>query len=103
MCTLHNKPTFRISQCINQRRHVSIHVKKKSVVKPIYKKWPKEDANNNCPITLVPALSKILEKVLQNQLISYLDKHNILNKSQFEFRKNKSNKDAIATVIKNVF
>jgi hypothetical protein len=30
---------------------------------------------------LVPALSKILEKVITNQVISLLDKHNIFNKS----------------------
>jgi hypothetical protein len=38
----------------------------KLVVKPIYKKGMKEDANNYHPITLVPALSKSLEKVTAN-------------------------------------
>jgi hypothetical protein len=61
---------------------------KKSVVKPIYKKGTKEDANNYRPITLVPALSKVLEKVTANQLVAFLDKDNMLNKSQFGFRKN---------------
>jgi hypothetical protein len=49
----------------------------------------------------VPALSKILEKVITNRVISFLDKHNIFNKSQLGFRKNESTKDAIATIIKN--
>jgi hypothetical protein len=61
---------------------------KKSVVKPIYKKGKKEEAINYRPITLVPALSKVLEKVITNQLIAFLEKHNILNKSQYGFRKN---------------
>jgi hypothetical protein len=56
-----------------------------------------EDANYH-PITLVSALSKVLEKVTANQLISFLDSHNILNKSQFEFRRNKSTTDATATI-----
>jgi hypothetical protein len=34
--------------------------------------------------------------------MALLDKHNILNKSHFEFRKNKSTKDAIATVLENI-
>jgi hypothetical protein len=56
------------------------------VVKPIYKKGKKEDAINYRPITLVPAPSKVLEKVIANQLIAFLEKHNILNKSQYGFR-----------------
>jgi hypothetical protein len=64
------------------------------VVISIYKKGTKEDVNNYCSITLVPALSKVLEKVIANQLIAFLNKHNMLNKSQFGFRKNKSTNDA---------
>jgi hypothetical protein len=41
-------------------------------------------------------------KLIFNQLIAFLDKHNILNKSQFGFRKNKSTNDAIATIIENI-
>jgi hypothetical protein len=43
-------------------------LKKKTVVKPIYKNGMKEDANNYHPITLVPALAKILRKVIVNQI-----------------------------------
>jgi hypothetical protein len=35
----------RIRQCINERRHLPIHIKK-SVVKPVYKKETKENANH---------------------------------------------------------
>jgi hypothetical protein len=66
MCALHVKATFGIDQCINYRRHLPIHIKKNSVVKQIYKKGMKEDADNYHPVTLVPALSKILEKVIAN-------------------------------------
>jgi hypothetical protein len=57
------------------------------VVKPIYKKGTKKEAINYRPITVVPALSKVLEKVIANQLIAFLEKHNILNKSQYGFGK----------------
>jgi hypothetical protein len=43
----------------------------------------KEDANNYHPITLVPTLSNILEKVIAYQLIYFLTKNTILNKSEF--------------------
>jgi hypothetical protein len=64
----------------------SIHIKK-SVVKPIYKKRTKEDVNSYRPVTLVEALSKILEKVVGNQVITLLHKLNISNKFQFGFTK----------------
>jgi hypothetical protein len=75
---------------------------KKSVVKPVYKNGKKEEATNYRPITLVPALSKVLEKVIANQLIAFLEKHNVLTKSQYGFRKNESTNVAIATIIENM-
>jgi hypothetical protein len=56
---------------------------KKSVVKPIYKNGEKEEAINYRPITLVPTLSKVLEKVIANQSTAFLVKHDIFNKSHF--------------------
>jgi hypothetical protein len=75
---------------------------KKSVVKPIYKNGEKEEAINYWPITLVPTLSKVLGKVIANQLLSFLEKHDIFNKSQFGFKKNESMNDAIAIIIENI-
>jgi hypothetical protein len=43
-----------------------------------------------------------LETVIANQLIAFLDKHNIFNESQFGFRKKKSTNDAIVTFIENI-
>jgi hypothetical protein len=84
------------------RKCISRSILKNSVVKPIYKNGTKEDANNYRPITPVPTLSKVLENVIANQLIVFLGKHDILNKSWFGFRKNKSTNDAVATIIENI-
>ncbi len=35
---------------------------------------------------LYPAISKILEKLVAEQLINYLEKHDLLNSKQFGFR-----------------
>jgi potassium voltage-gated channel Eag-related subfamily H protein 8 len=75
---------------------------KKSTVKLIFKKGTTDDVDNYRPITLVPAMSLILEKIVAKQLVSFLDKHNIINYSQFAFRKNKSTKDAIAFMVDNI-
>jgi hypothetical protein len=66
----------------------------------VYKNRTKEVANNYRSITLVPALSKVLEKVIAKQLIAFLEKHNILNKSQFGFKKNKSTNSALPHSLK---
>jgi hypothetical protein len=44
----------------------------------------------------------VSEKLIVNQLTAFRDKQNILNKSQFGFRKNKSTYDATATSIENM-
>jgi retron-type reverse transcriptase len=44
----------------------------------------------------------ILEKIVAKQLVSFLDKHNIINYSQFGFRKNKSTNDAIAFMVDKI-
>jgi hypothetical protein len=77
-------------------------LKKKSVVKPILKKGSTLDVDNYHPITLVPALLKILEKIISEQLLSFFEKHKIFNLSQLGFRKNKSTKDAIASILDDV-
>jgi retron-type reverse transcriptase len=60
------------------------------------------DVNNYRPITLVPALSKILEKIISKRMLAFLEKHKILNPSQFGFRRNKSTQDAIALIVDNI-
>jgi hypothetical protein len=101
MYTSHNKATVRTVN-VSIREGIFPSKLKKSVVRPIYKKGKKEEAINYRPVTLVPALSKVLEKVISNQLIAFLERHNILNKSQYRFRKNESMNVAIDTIIENI-
>jgi hypothetical protein len=42
---------------------------KKSAVKPIFKKGATDDVDNYRPITLVSAMSMILEKIVAKQLV----------------------------------
>jgi hypothetical protein len=44
----------------------------------------------------------LLEKIVAKQLVLFLDKHNIINYSQFGFRKNKSTNDAIALMVDTI-
>ena len=76
---------------------------KHTKVVPIPKKGGRAtDVQNYRPISLLPSLSKIFEKVASKRLISFLNKHKILNPNQFGFRKNHSTADASAFVINQI-
>ena len=54
---------------------------------PLFKKGLKTDPKNYIPISLLPLLSKLIEKEIQSQTHEYLDKHPLLYKIQSDFRK----------------
>lgn len=72
---------------------------KVSKVIPIHKKGDVNDTNNYRPISLIPTLSKIIEKVLKAKLYNYLETNNILSNSQFGFRNNRSTTLALNTAL----
>ena len=57
---------------------------------PIFKSVHRSFASNYCPITLLPSLSKVLEKLVKNSLICFFVKHNILYRYQYGFREKHS-------------
>ena len=59
-------------------------------LKPLDKKGPKTDPKNFRPISLLPIVSKIIEKVLHDQPMNYLTENNIFYRYQSGFRKNHS-------------
>ena len=56
-------------------------------LKPLYKKGKKTDTKNYTPNSLLPVISKILEKVTHDQAMEFVTKNNILYKFQSGFRK----------------
>ena len=59
-------------------------------LKPLYKKGTKTDPKNFRPISLLPIVSKIIEKVIHDQTMNYLTENSILYRHQSGFRKNHS-------------
>ena len=59
-------------------------------LKPLYKKEAKTKPKNYRPISLLPLLSKIIERIIHNQTQEFLDKNNILYKYQSGFQKHHS-------------
>ena len=68
---------------------------KTTIVYPIHKGNSKHQCSNYRPISILPVLSKIFEKLMYCRLIEFLDKHKILYKKPFTFQKGKSTRHAI--------
>ena len=60
---------------------------KTASVIPLYKNGQRNVAGNYRPISVLPAISKIMEKILYDQLYCYLSKFRLLSDGQFGFRK----------------
>lgn len=68
---------------------------KKSVIVPIYKSGDRHCISNYRPISLLPTLAKVIEKIINKRLKTYLEKHNILSPNQHGFREHRSTLDAV--------
>ncbi|KAI5651508.1 reverse transcriptase (RNA-dependent DNA polymerase) domain-containing protein [Phthorimaea operculella] len=75
---------------------------KHSVIKPLFKKGDKELCSNYRPIALIPVISKIFERVIYNNIYSFLEKSNVLKPEQYGFRKGKSTNLAIHDLLASV-
>ena len=78
------------------------NVLKKAKVIPIFKSGDKSLAENYRPISLLPQISKIFEKLIKSRISNFLNKFNILNDNQYGFRKNLSTADALSDVLESV-
>ena len=59
---------------------------KMAKVLPLYKNGQRNIPGNYRPISVLPAISKIMEQILYDQLYDYLTKFELLSDSQFGFR-----------------
>ena len=57
---------------------------------------------NYRPISITPALSKVFEKLISQQLTEYLSREKILNAKQFGFRPGYSTSDALLFTTENI-
>ena len=71
-------------------------------VKPLFKEGNDLDPSNYRPISLLPVVGKIFERVIYNRMNQYLTKYQILQNCQFGFRSKRSTIDALITLIEEV-
>ena len=61
---------------------------------PLYKRGNQALVSNYRPITLLSVFHNIMEKLMFNRLVFFLDKHNVLDDNQFGFRSGRSTTQA---------
>jgi hypothetical protein len=69
---------------------------------PIFKSGDASDINNYRPISLLSSFSKILEKIVQNRLVKYLDLFNLITPQQFGFRSGHSTTHPMTLLLNKV-
>ncbi|XP_072014831.1 uncharacterized protein [Amphiura filiformis] len=76
---------------------------KKAIVSPIFKAGKKSDCSNYRPISVLPVISKILERAVHTQVYEYLQHNGLLTTPQSGFRPKHSTLTAITDVTDYIF
>ena len=72
-------------------------------VLPIFKNDDSSLFSNYRPISILPCLSKVLEKLFYSRLFDFLIKFNVLNHHQYGFRQHHSTYMAILELVNNIY
>ena len=71
-------------------------------VVPVFKGGDHSKSVNYRPISILPCISKILERLMYLRLYSYLLKYSLLHAEQYGFRYGVSTQDALTNLVENV-
>ena len=69
---------------------------------PIYKKGLRDDISNYHPISLLSVFNKIIETIMYNRLVKFLEENKLLFSKQFGFRSSHSSTHAIVLIVDKI-
>ena len=96
-----SKPlTIIINQCI--LTGIFPDLLKIAKVKPIFKRGDTAQLNNYRPISLLPTISKVFERVIYSQLYAYFNDNNLMSEQQYDFRAQHSTELASVKLVDNI-
>ncbi len=72
-------------------------------VSPVFKTGDRTDPGNYRPISVLPTISKLYERVAHQQLSNYLNKCSIVSNSQFGFRKHHSTESCCLAMLDKMY
>ena len=71
-------------------------------VLPLFKSGEKTKISNYRPISILPVFSKLLERLMYNRILLFIDKHNVLYCNQFGFRVRHSTALALSVLVDKI-
>ena len=69
---------------------------------PLFKNGVRTLVKNYRPVSILPIFDKILEKLVNKQLVDFLEKNKILSNFQYGFQKNRSTSLAVVDVVSKI-
>ena len=72
---------------------------KEALVTPVYKKGEKEIVCNYRPISILPVVAKVFERIVHTQLYTYFQENNLLHPAQCGFRSGHSTQDVLVSLV----
>lgn len=93
-----------LANFINQCFETCVFPEQLKVAKvlPLHKKGAKTDPNNYRPISLLPIISKLLEKVMKERLTKHLLLNDVISNRQYGYQKGKGTTEAVSAFINDV-
>ncbi len=76
---------------------------KRALVIPLLKSGDVCDLNNFRPVSLLPIISKVLEKIVASQLTLFLESKKLLSNSQHGFRPKLSTETALTVITDEIY
>ena len=69
---------------------------------PVFKNELELQVNNYRPISLLSVFNRVLEKLMYNRLIKFIEKRNLIYDKQFEFQSHHSTEHAILSIVDKI-
>ena len=96
-----SKPlTIIINQCLLTENFPDLL--KIAKVKPLFKRGDTALLNNYRPISLLPTISKVFERVIYSQLYAYFNDNNLMSEQQYGFRAQHSTELASVKLVDHI-
>ena len=97
--------SFYLTVCVNTSIATGDYpsVWRHALVTPTFKSGDPDEITNYRPISILPILSKIIEKVVANQLMDFLEANKLLSNTQHGFRRGLSTETALLDVANKIY